>query len=125
MTVDPSKRAYRRALTLGLTLAEIFVLILFVLLMAFAAYYQRQRDQLKVLAQLRGELKKSAEAQRKASTAADGLRNKNEYLERRLGISSDQFDEYFRQLSLCETERTGLQNLLAEMSRTTRNVRAR
>jgi hypothetical protein len=116
---DRNNRAYRRALTLGLTLAEIFVLILFVLLLAFAAFYERERDELSRIPQLTLQLKQLSSALRKAMTVAEDLRRKNEYLEHRFTVSSDRFDDFFHELTLCRAEETKLQNQLEQMNRHT------
>jgi hypothetical protein len=116
---DRNNRAYRRALTLGLTLAEIFVLILFVLLLAFAAFYERERDELSRIPQLKLELEKVSSSLRKATATSEDLTRKNEYLEHRFAVSSDRFDDFFHELSLCRAEETKLQNQIAQVNRHT------
>jgi hypothetical protein len=108
---DRKNRAYRRALTLGLTLAEIFVLILFVLLLAFAASYEREREALVEIPKLKSHADQAA-------AYAVRLREENEYLKKHIPSSPDKFDDFFRELTLCEADRKKLQNQFEQIAGT-------
>ncbi len=101
MEIDRKNRAYRRALTLGLTLAEIFVLILFVLLLAFAASYEREREALAEIPTLKSKVNH-------ATADATRLQRENDYLKKRISTSPNKFDDFFRDLTLCEADRKKL-----------------
>lgn len=86
MDLERKNRAYRRALALGLTLAEIFLLLVFVLLLAFAASYKRFVD---------SSLK---------SSGPDGQPKPHSSPPKNFGSGPNNFDDLFRKLGLCEEQ---------------------
>jgi hypothetical protein len=108
---DRQNRAYRRALTLGLTLAEIFVLILFVLLLAFGASYEREREALSEIPRLKSQMNQ-------ATADATRLQRENDYLKRDISTAPDKFDDFFRDLTLCEADRKKLRDQFKEIAGT-------
>ena len=95
MEIDRTSRAYRRALTLGLTLAEIFVLILFVLLLAFGAAYQKERRASAAIPKLNLDLSRMR-AEIGALRANNVLlAQENQFLKAR-SPAADKIDDLFR-----------------------------
>lgn len=101
-SLEPDRRAYRRGLVLGWSLAEVFLLILFALLFAFAALAIKWNTKELNLPfpKLRAEL-------RAAQQKIQALRRENDELRKALR-NPDQFSDLFHKLSLCE-QRTAIQ----------------
>lgn len=121
MDLERNNRAYRRALTLGLTLAEIFVLLVFILLLAFATFYKRFFDLELRLPSLQRELERGAVAlktlrqtNKTLTEVNEQLRHENNYLKSR-SSAPENFDDLFRELRLQQAHIEQLETQLAEM----------
>jgi len=125
MQIEQSSRAYRRGLILGWTLAEIFVLILFILLLAFAASYSIHKTKLidaqKVVekladetAQLRQAIKKQAQGIGLLARANEELREQNTYLRAHFTLPNN-FDDQFRELRRRQTQIDNLKSQVAAL----------
>jgi uncharacterized coiled-coil protein SlyX len=121
--LERKNRAYRRALALGLTLAEIFVLLVFILLLAFATFYKHFLDLGLRLPSLQRELGQQAVAMKTLSEtnktlteANDQLRHENDYLKSRAS-APENFDDLFRELRLQQARIEQLETQLAEMKK--------
>lgn len=104
------KRAYRRGLILGLTMAESVILIIFALLLALAAYLIRKdqaiQDMTQQLDQLRQQIADASEDQLQCATAqaeARSLREKMAVIQK-LAPASNDFDEMFKELVLMQRQ---------------------
>ncbi len=111
MNVDRNSHSYRRGLILGWTLAQVFVLILFVLLLAFAALYGREKASLVKISDLTVDLERLSTQLNQIIQANGVLRRKQDFLKSH-GNSSDKFDDLFRQLALCEETNSALEDAL-------------
>lgn len=123
MDLEPKNRAYRRALTLGLTLAEIFVLLVFILLLAFATFYKHFLDLGLSLTSLQRELGRQAVAMKTLSQTNktltelnEQLRHQDHYLKSRAS-APENFDDLFRELRLQQARIEQLETQLAEMKK--------
>lgn len=106
-TLEKQTTAYRRGLILGLTMAEIAILIIFVLLLAFAALLVRQQDKQKEVERVAEERQeKIAQLETQFSTIQDILPGggKNvEELQRELVLLRDAKQQLARLQSTAET----------------------
>lgn len=107
--LDPDRRAYRRGLVLGWSLAEVFLLILFALLFAFAALAIKwQTKDLSLPSLLAAKTKLGAEL-RDAQRKLKALQQENDELRKALR-NPDQISDLFHKLSLCEQRIAELEN---------------
>jgi len=93
MDLERKNRAYRRALALGLTLAEIFVLLVFILLLAFAALYQRSFDPSSALISVQRQYEQQSAQIKALAEVNTRLQHENARLQ-------NKFDDLFRDLQL-------------------------
>jgi flagellar motor protein MotB len=119
MDIREQDHAYKRGLVLGITMAEIIILILFCLLLALAAVFEKQRaridQQVETIARQAGQI---AELEKTGRVTPDELRLVSvlkEYWERHAPKNTD-FRGYFSQLVLHVEElaklRTDLERLV-------------
>lgn len=104
------KRAYRRGLILGLTMAESVILIIFALLLALATYLIRKdqaiQDMTQQLDQLRQQIADASEDRLQCATAqaeARSLQKKMTAIQNLVPTSND-FDEMFKELVLVQRQ---------------------
>jgi hypothetical protein len=128
--LERKNRAYRRALTLGLTLAEIFVLLVFILLLAFATFYRHFLDLGLKLPSLQRQLEQRAVAIKALSQtnktlteANEQLGHENDYLKSR-SSAPENFDDLFRELRLQQVHIEELETQLAEMKKQDAAIKA-
>ncbi len=126
MDIEQKNRAYRRGLILGWTLAEIFLLILFILLLAFAASHLKDREYLlaaqkhveKLVKQndrLKLDTNRQTERIKELARANAELHEQNVYLKARLVLPNN-FDDQFRELRNRQNQIDELQAKLAELN---------
>lgn len=126
MDSEQKNRAYRRGLILGWTLAEIFLLILFILLLAFAASHLKDRERLlaeqkdaeKLVKQndrLKLDTNRQMERIEELAHANAELHEQNVYLKARLVLPNN-FDDEFRELRLRQRQIDKLNAQLAELN---------
>jgi hypothetical protein len=99
LSAEAGNRLYRRGVILGWTMAEVFLLIVFAMLFAFAALMVRNEDAEKRAAKTaedRGRLQKLLEQSQKQRSA---LVEKNLALEKNIP-ARDKFDDLFHELVL-------------------------
>lgn len=98
MDADISRqdRSYRRGLVLGFTIAEIFVLLIFALLLALSLLLKHKLDELK---EMKEAAKKADVALAEKSREMSILDEKNRTLERQIE-NPKEFEEVFRELVL-------------------------
>ena len=111
MYIEHQDESYRRGLVLGLTMAEIVILVLFCLLLALAAIFSLHRDELDVQATRLAEIEELGLVE----VADLGLiQDLKEYWER-YGPSETSFGDYFSQLVLRVEELQDLRSRLEEL----------
>lgn len=111
--LEPGRRSYRRGLVLGWSLAEVFLLILFALLFAFAALTIKwNRGELKLGgAKLEAELRAARQVIQSLRMENAKLRQENNDLRKALR-NPDQISDTFHKLSLCEAENASMKQKL-------------
>ena len=111
MYIEHQDESYRRGLVLGLTMAEIVILVLFCLLLALAAIFSLHRDELDVQATRLAEIEELGLVE---VTDLRLIQDLKEYWER-YGPSETSFREYFSQLVLRVEELQDLRSKLEEL----------
>jgi hypothetical protein len=111
--LEPGRRSYRRGLVLGWSLAEVFLLILFALLFAFAALTIKwNRGELKLgVAKLEAELRAARQVIQSLRMENAKLRQENNDLRKALR-NPDQISALFHKLSLCEADNVSMKQEL-------------
>ena len=116
MDLERKNRAYRRALTLGLTLAEIFVLLVFVLLLAFAGYYKHTAALSMTFPDLQRESELQAAAINALKEVNGQLQRESTYLKAQLR-APNHFDDLFRELRLQKARIAQLDAQITELGK--------
>lgn len=115
--LEPDRRSYRRGLVLGWSLAEVFLLILFALLFAFAALtIEWNPHALKLgAAKLEAELNAAQRTIESLHTENAKLIKENDELRKTLR-NPDQFSDLFHKLSLCEANNSSMKRKLDSLT---------
>jgi cell division protein FtsB len=110
--IESQDRFYRRGLVLGLTMAEIVVLVLFALLLALASLIAaKERRMQELAAQTRASEQRVAALSSQAATLNEQV---NALLRASQG-ERNSFDELFRELELAKQQAEKVPGLVAEM----------
>jgi hypothetical protein len=109
---DANRQQYRRGLALGFTLAELFTILLFLLLLIFAAVRQSEIAHAR---ELESKNQKLAEELQRAKQQAQALVERNDSADLVAG-STDQIDDMFRDLVLSQKDNEQLRKQISALS---------
>ncbi|MBF5094109.1 hypothetical protein F1643_06030 [Azospirillum sp. INR13] len=114
------EKSYRRGVVLGLTMAEVVILVLFALLLALAVKMEKQEHQIASLEDRITETEQRAEAaEKEKSEALEELAPLRKYLS-----NLNSFDEEFKSLVLAKQENIRLRNEIAGLTEKAKSVEA-
>ena len=108
---DGNRQQYRRGLALGFTLAELFTILLFLLLLIFAAVRQSEMAHAR---EQESKNQKLVEGLQRAKQEAQALVERSDSPE--MAVSPDQFDDLFRDLVLSKKENEQLHQQINGLS---------